>query len=109
MGQQAARQAARRTAREVTARRRADRAERERRLEDLVVQVLTALKERAEAEERAGQALVELTERESLSLTEAVQWCDGLITVREATRLRRSARHQDATPEEQQHGDRRGG
>ena len=45
----------------------------------------------AETEKRAGQALRELTEREGLSLGEAVQWCGETVTVREATRLRRLA------------------
>ena len=40
------------------------------------------------AEHRAGQALLVMTDREGLSLREAVEWCDGEITLREARRMR---------------------
>ncbi len=40
----------------------------------------------AETENRAGGALRELTEREGLSLSEALEWCDETVTVRDATR-----------------------
>lgn len=92
MAQQSVRQAARRTAREVTARRRTERAARERRIEDLAAAVLTALGEREAAEHRVGEALVELTDVEGLSLRDAVEYCDAQISAREATRLRQAAR-----------------
>ena len=92
MAQQSAKQAARRAAREVTARRRAERAARERRIEDLAVAVLTALGEREDAERRVGQALMELTDVQGLRLGEAVEYCDARISTREAIRLRQSAR-----------------
>ena len=95
MSQQTIKQQARRTAREMAERRRREREERERRVIDLAEQVMIAVGERdaavAEAEKRAGEALRELTEREGLSLGEAVEWCAETITVREATRLRRLA------------------
>lgn len=97
MAQQSVRQAARRTAREVTARRRTKRAAREQRIEGLAVAVLTALEERAAAERRVGEALVELTDVQGLSLSDAVEFCDAQISKREATRLRqvvRSDNHQ---------------
>jgi hypothetical protein len=95
MSQQTIKQQARRTAREMAEKRRKEREERERRVIDLAEQVMVAIGERdaavAETEKRAGEALRELTEREGLSLGEAVEWCGETVTVREATRLRRLA------------------
>lgn len=95
MSQQTIKQQARRTAREVAERRRLARVEKERRMTDLAEQVMVAVGERdqavAKAEARAGQALREWTEVEGLTLAEMVEWCDGLLTPREATRLRRLA------------------
>ena len=95
MSQQTIKQRARRQALDVAARQRRERAERERRIRDLVVQVLTAVGERdeavAETERRAGAALRELTVAEGLTLREAAEWCGEEISVRDATRLRRLA------------------
>ena len=95
MGQQSIRQEARRAALDAQSKRRRERAEREKRLEDLAVQVLVAVRERdaaaADADRRAGNALREMTEDEGLSVREAVEWCGGQITTREATRLQRLA------------------
>jgi len=95
MGQQSIRQEARRAALDVASKRRRERAEREKRLEDLAVRVLVAMRERdaavADAERRAGKALREMTEDERLSVREAAEWCGDEITTREATRLRRLA------------------
>jgi len=91
MGQQSIRQEARRAALDVASKRRRERAEREKRLEDLAVRVLVAMRERdaavADAERRAGKALREMTEDERLSVREAAEWCGDEITTREATRL----------------------
>jgi hypothetical protein len=92
MSQQSVKQAARRAAREVTARRRAERATRELRIESLAVVVLTALREREDAERRVGGALLEMTDVQGLRLVEAVEYCDGQISMREATRLRQAVR-----------------
>jgi hypothetical protein len=93
MGQQSIRQEARRAALDVQSKRRRERAEREKRLEGLVVRVLVAVRERdaavVDADRRAGQALREMTEDEGFSVHEAVEWCGGEITTREAKRLRR--------------------
>jgi hypothetical protein len=93
MGQQSIRQEARRAALEAQSKRRKERAEREKRLGDLVVRVLVAVRERdaavVAAERRAGKALRAMTEDEGLSVREAVEWCGDEITAREATRLRR--------------------
>ena len=66
MSQQTIKQRARRKAHDAGARQRRERAERERRLEDLAVQVLTAVEERdaavIETERRAGAALRQMTE-----------------------------------------------
>jgi hypothetical protein len=95
MGQQSMRQEARRAALEAQSKRRRERAEREKRLEDLAVRVLVAVRERdaaaADGDRRAGNALREMTEDEGLSVREAVEWCGGEITTREATRLQRLA------------------
>ena len=95
VGQQSVRQAARRSALDVQSKRRRERAERDRRLEALAVQVLVAVRERdaavANAERRAGQALQEMTEDEGLTVREAITWCGGELTAREAARLRRLA------------------
>jgi hypothetical protein len=72
MSQQSVRQAARRSALMPRRLLRRERAGRERRLEGLAVAVLTALGERdalvREAERRAGQALLTMTDDEGLSL-----------------------------------------
>ena len=99
MSQQTIKQQARRTAREVAERRRLARVEKERRMTDLAEQVMVAVGERDQAvvaaETRAGAALREWTEVEGQTLAEMVEWCDGLLTPREATRLRRLADDSD--------------
>ena len=109
MSQQTIKQQARRTAREMAEKRRKEREERERRVIDLAERVMVAIGERdaavAETEKRAGEALRELTEREGLSVGEAVEWCGETITLREATRLRRLASEPQAGDEGDQGGD----
>jgi hypothetical protein len=81
MGKQTLRQAARLAASEVCAKRRREPAERDRRLEKLAIEVLTALGERdatiAATEQRAGAALQAMITDESLTVSEAVQRCAG--------------------------------
>lgn len=93
MGQQTIKQRARQQALDVAARHRRERAEREKRLQNLTTTCLTAILERdqfvAVTEQRAGDALREITEVEGLTLREASEWCG--ISVREATRLRQLA------------------
>ena len=93
MGQQSVRQTARRAALDVQSKRRRERAERDRRLERLAVDVMVALRERdaavTEAERRVAQALWTMTDDEGLTVREAVAWCGGGLTAREAARLRR--------------------
>jgi hypothetical protein len=68
------------------------RVNRERWLEGLAVNVLTALGERdgavQDAERPAGEALRTTTDDEDLSVSEAADWCGSGVTVREVTRLR---------------------
>jgi hypothetical protein len=95
MSQQSVRQAARREALDAQAVLRKQRVDRQRRLEGLAVTALTALGERdaavLDAERRAGQALLAMTDEEGLSLREAVDWCGSGVTMREMARLRRLA------------------
>jgi hypothetical protein len=90
MGKQTMRQAARLAASQVQASC-GERAERDRRLEELAVAVPTALGERdatiATTEQRAGAALQAMITDESLTVSEAVQWC--ALSHREAARVRR--------------------
>lgn len=108
MTQQSVRQAARRAALDAQSKRRRERAEREKRLERIAVDVLVAVRERdasvAAAERRAGAALRAMTDDEGLSLREAVTWCGDEISTREATRLRRLADQRKDV-----HGDTSGG
>lgn len=100
MSQQTIRQQARRRAREMADRRRKEAAEKERRLIDLAESVMVAIGERdaavTETERRASLALRALTEGEGLSLSEAVELCDGVVTLREGTRLQRLNTQPDA-------------
>ena len=77
VGKQAVRQAARRAASQVQARYRRERVERDRRLERLAVEVLTALGERdamiAATEQRAGVALQAMIIDEHLTVSATVQ------------------------------------
>src|SRR5215217_3528125 len=103
MGQQSVRQAARKTALDVRAARRLARAQRERRLDALAVELHVALGERDAAvaafERRAGQALHAMTSGEGLILREAVDWCGAGLPLREASRLRRMAAAENDPPE----------
>jgi hypothetical protein len=88
----------------VCAKRRREPAERDRRLEKLAIEVLTALGERnatiAATEQRAGAALQAMITDESLTVSEAVQRCAGAISHREAARLRQlAAQAQNNKPE----------
>jgi hypothetical protein len=91
-------QSVRQVARRATMNGRRARAERERRLENLAIDVLVAIRRRdsaiLEAEAAAGEALRAMLDGEGLSLRAAVEWCGGEITVREASRLRRVGRSQ---------------
>ena len=72
--------------------RRRERVQRDRRLEKLAIEALTALGEReatiAATEQGAGAALQAMISDESLTVSEAVLWCAGAVSHREAIRLR---------------------
>ncbi|MFC3687273.1 hypothetical protein [Aquipuribacter hungaricus] len=73
--------------------RRRERAEREQRVEALVVEVLVAVRERdaavTAAEARAGAALDRMVQQERLTVREVVDWCaDEALGTREVARLR---------------------
>jgi len=93
IGKQTLRHAARLGASEVHAKRRRERGPRDRRLEKLAIDGLTPLGERdatiAATEQCAGAALQAMITDESLTVSEAVQWCAGVISHGEAARLRR--------------------
>ena len=112
MSQQTIRQQARRAAREMAAKRRNAREERERRVISLAAEVMVALGERdaavTETEKRAGEALRDLTRREGLSMSEAVEWCGMTVTVREASRLRRLAGDPQTHADREQNHEREG-
>lgn len=92
-GRQSVRQTARRAALDAQAKIRAERVERDTRLSALGVTVMIAIGERdqqvARYEKRAGSALATMTEREGLTLSQAVAWCGLDLSTREAARLRR--------------------
>jgi hypothetical protein len=80
--------------------RRRERAQHDRRLEKLAIEVLTATGERdatiAATKQGAGAALQAMITNESLTVSEAVQWCAEAISHREATQLR----HLTASPQQ---------
>ena len=94
MGNREIKQQARRAALDAQTKRRAERAEREHRLERLAIQVLVAIPERQAAmldsDRRAGKALTEMIDTERLSTRESLQWCGDEVTAREIARLRRT-------------------
>ena len=69
----------------------ANRQERNRRIDELAVEVLVAIDERDPVERRAGQRLQTMIDREQLSLRQAVAWLDDAITIRSASRLLQQA------------------
>lgn len=89
MGNQAARQAARRRVSEALAIKQRERAEREKRLSDAAVSLLTALTERDEivaTKELAAADAVRRMAADGLSAGEIAAWCGGL-DAREVGRL----------------------
>ncbi|MCM3556358.1 hypothetical protein M3697_14805 [Janibacter melonis] len=89
---QAVRQAARQAALEAQSRMRENRKAKDKRLSSLGVEVMVSLGERDAAvgmyERRAGAALRQMLEEESLTLREAAQWCGEGLSQAEARRLR---------------------
>lgn len=87
MGEQSIRQEARRAAIASRGRRRQQQAERDKRLDALVVEVVVALRERDAAEQRAAAAVRAMT-TQGLATAEVMAWCDGELSSRDLARLR---------------------
>ena len=87
MGEQSIRQEARRAAIASRGRRRQQQAERDKRLDVLVVEVVVALRERDAAEQRAATAVRAMT-TQGLTTAEVMAWCDGELSSRDLARLR---------------------
>lgn len=102
------RQDARRRAREARTEQDKARKAREKRLEDLAVNVLVAVDAVAEQERRAGEALRMMVEDEGLSLREAVGWCGDEVSVRTAARLKRLVSDRSDDDADEEAGDRAG-
>ena len=104
MGQQSMRQAARRAALDAQAQRRRERAERDKRIEALAVDVLTAIAERkaavAQCDLRAGHALRQMFDDEGLSLAQVGEWCGVEVPRNELVRLRKLAEAERTAREE---------
>ena len=83
-------QSVRRTARQAAiaaqAKRRAQAAERDKRLDAAVLALIVALRERDALEQQAGAA-IRLMLAEGLTIAEIVTWADGQTNTKEATRL----------------------
>ncbi|MFZ2479902.1 MAG: hypothetical protein WAW78_04460 [Propioniciclava sp.] len=83
-------QSVRRTARQAAiaaqAKRRAQAAERDKRLDAAVLALIVALRERDALEQQAGAAIRAML-TDGLTLTDVVTWTDGETTLKEATRL----------------------
>ncbi len=98
MGEQSIRQEARRAAIASRGRRRQQQAERDKRLDALVVEVVVALRERDAAEQRAASAVRAMI-TQGLTTAEVMAWCDGELSSRDLARLRQVS-SPPPTPEE---------
>ena len=83
---QSIRRAARQAAVAAQAKRRAQAAERDKRLDAAALTLIVALRERDALERQAGAA-IKAMRAEGLTLTDVVTWTDGETTVKEVTRL----------------------
>lgn len=93
MAVQSVRQEARRAAREAQAERRRERMLKEKRCEDLAVELAAALAERdrlvRRQEVKAASAVLKLVDDEGLKVPEVVELTGGLVAGKEVSRLRR--------------------
>jgi len=85
-GSQSIRRAARQAAIAAQAKRRAQAAERDKRLDAAALTLIVALRERDALERQAGAAIQAML-TEGLTLADVVTWTDGETTPKEATRL----------------------
>lgn len=83
---QSIRRAARQAAIAAQAKRRAEAAERDKRLDAAALTLIVALRERDALERQAGTAIQSML-AEGLTLADVVTWTDGETALKEATRL----------------------
>lgn len=83
---QSIRRAARQAAIAAQAKRRAQAAERDKRLDAAALTLIVALRERDALEHQAGTAIQSML-TDGLTLADVVNWLDGETTLKEATRL----------------------
>ncbi len=83
---QSIRRAARQAAVAAQAKRRAQTAERDKRLDAATLTLIVALRERDALERQAGAAIKAML-ADGLALADVVSWIDGETTLKEATRL----------------------
>jgi hypothetical protein len=83
---QSIRRSARQAAIAAQARRRAEAAKRDKRLEEAALSLIIALRER-DGLERTASAAIRAMLAEGLTLADVVNWADGETTMKEATRL----------------------
>ena len=83
---QSVRRAARQAAIAAQAKRRAQAAERDKRLDAAVLALIVALRERDALEQRAGAAIRSML-AEGLIIADIVTWTDGQTSIKEASRL----------------------
>ena len=83
---QSVRRAARQAAIAAQAKRRAQAAERDKRLDAAVLTLIVALRERDALEQRAGAAIRSML-AEGLIIADIVTWTDGQTSIKEASRL----------------------
>lgn len=94
---QSIRRAARQAAIAAQAKRRAQTAERDKRMDAAAITLIVALRERDALEHRAGTAIQQML-AEGLTLPDVVTWTAGETTLKEATRLAELAATGQARP-----------
>ena len=94
---QSIRRAARQAAVAAQAKRRAQAAERDKRLDAAALTLIVALRERDALERQAGAAIKAML-TDGLTLADVVTWTDGETTLKEATRLAGLAPTGEARP-----------
>jgi len=97
MGKQTVRQSARRAALELQTRRRREQAARRQQLEAHALDLLVALRERDDAEHRAGEAIRAMLAH-GLNTGELMAWCEGELTLRDLRRLQQITADQPSPP-----------
>lgn len=97
MGKQTVRQSARRAALELQTRRRREQSARRQQLETHALDLVVALRERDDAEHRAGDAIRAMLAH-GLNAGEVMAWCEGELTLRDLRRLQQLSADQPGAP-----------